>query len=263
MVRPILFFAALVCFSFGCAKEKAAEQPAPSTAVPAPGGVAPTAPKEAGADFKLTAAEFEKEYKSDPKATKAKYAGKTLEVSGVIKYTQPNYYAKGTTIAFAPAEPFGNTVDCLTKGFLPPGTLAKGQTVRVLGKATVLGSLLTECVVLEKGPDTAVRTTAEQIAKDYTADPEKALAKYDGKTLVVVGDVSAVKPDVGAPNIKVVELKGDGQTVIQCRFGGSDEERKFVDSCKAGDKVTFATEMIRAEKGLFVVGMCYPVSDKR
>lgn len=260
-MRNALVLPVLLCLVLGCAKEKASEQdPQKSTEAPGATGAGTVTPKETAFDYKLTAAEFEKEYKADSKATSAKYDGKTLEMSGVIKQVQPNYYANGTTIVFAAAEQFGNTMQCTTKGFIPPGTLGKGQTVRVRGKAK--STLLMECVVLDKGPETVVRVTAEQIAKDQTADPGKAQEKYDNKTLVVKGEVSAVKPDVGAPNIKVVELKGDSQTVIQCRFGGTDDERKFVDGCKAGDKVTFATEMIRSEKGLFVLGMCYPVPDK-
>ena len=250
MTRPILLFAVL-CFGFGCGKQKPTDQHAPDDP-----GAAPA--KEA--DYTLTAAEFEKEYKADSNATKAKYDGKTLEMSGVIQQVNPNYYANGTTIVFAPVERSGNTMHCTTKGFVPPGSLAKGQTVRVRGKAT--GTLLMDCVVLEKGADTAVRATAEQLAKDHTADPEKARQKYDDKTLVIKGEIAAVKPDPLAPHRKVIELKGDGQTVVECRFGPSEEERTFVNNSKAGDKVTLAADMLLSHKGRFCVGTCYPVPEK-
>ncbi|VTR97604.1 unnamed protein product [Gemmata massiliana] len=86
----------------------------------------------------------------------------------------------------------------------------------------------------------------------------KVSEKYEKRTIVIKGMVAAVKGDPHVPIIKFVELKGDDQTVVKCRFGSSDQESKLPDKYKAGDAAIFVGELTRVEKGRFVVGPCYP-----
>jgi tRNA_anti-like len=221
--------------------------------LPSPRGT-PDAKGDGGAEFTLTSAGLEAKLAKDRQMAQAKYRGQTIELSGTVKSSAPNYYGQGSVIDFAAAEPFGAGVLCTTKDRIAPGTLARGQTVRVRGKWSNLGPALVDCVVVERGPDTAVRASAQQVAKDFTSDADKARETYENRTLVIRGEVATVKNDPDVPIIRIVELKGDGHTVVLCRFGSSDEERKIPESLKAGDKVAFAGEVVRAEKGLVVVG---------
>ena len=116
---------------------------------------------------------------------------------------------------------------------------------------------------MQKGADTAIRATAEEVAKDTTADPSKAYAKYGNKTLILKGLVSAIKTDSDNPAVKFIELKGDGKTLVQCMFGASSKESKIRDGYKPGDTANFECELTRADKGLFIVGPCYPVDEKK
>ena len=265
-----LAFIGVLSFIIGCGKEKPTESEqhkpveSPKPAEPQGNGApALTGPKATdGVDFKLTAAELEAEQKKDRKAAEAKYKGKTIELSGTVRSTGPIYYAPGSSIDLDSAERGGPGVLCTTKDLVPPGTLARGQTVRVRGMGSS-GPSLVDCVVIERGPDTAIRTTAEQVAKDTTGDPGQATTKYERRTLVLKGKVAAIKTDPNIPAIKYLELKGDGKTVVECRFGSSDQEAKIRDGYKVGDTAVFACELTRADKGVFIVGPCYPVAEKK
>lgn len=270
MIRT-LFVPVLLCCALGCGKDKPTNQEPQKPAEPQNAAATPAKPetvdapkkeKEADGPFKLTAHELEAELKKDRKATNAKYKDKVIELSGTIRSTAPNEYAPVSTIDFAPAERLGTGVLCSTKSVIAPGTLAIGQTIRVRGTWSDLGPVLIDCAVIEQGPDTAIRTTAEQVAKDTTADPIKAAEKYERRTLVLTGEVATIK-NTEVPGVKFLELKGDGKTVVECRFGLSSESGKIPDRYKVGDKAVFACELARTDKGLFVVAPCFPVTEKK
>ncbi|MDB5310380.1 MAG: hypothetical protein JWO38_4582 [Gemmataceae bacterium] len=226
----------------------------------------PEPKKESGppADFKMTSEELQKECK-DRKAAEAKYKGKIIELSGTVEEAKAGYDGKRGIIFLSSTDPksLGIGGMCLIDDPNPHGKFAKGQTIKVKGKFTgvAIGPTLEACTVLEKGPDTAVRITSEELAKDYTADRAATEKKCDKRTLVITGEVAVINTD--DKKVEFLELKGDGATRIECRYGLSINTLK--DKLKPGDKVTLVGEMFgfRNEKGLFVVISCVPVTQPK
>jgi hypothetical protein len=139
--------------------------------------------------------------------------------------------------------------------------LGRGQFVRVVGRFDGHDPCpeLVSCRIVEKGPDTLIRISAELLAREYTSDQEACTAKYRDRTLFVVGIVSALKK---GPNgsFRHVVLRGDGQTAIECRFNHPFTS-VYSDSYNPGDQATLVgitAPLSESEKGYMLLILCDP-----
>jgi hypothetical protein len=251
----------LLALLVGCGKDKPTEGDG-SKPGEAPGGSASLTDGKAP-DYKLTVEEMGEEIKKDRAGTEAKYAGKVLELSGVVEFPivddgnqSPIFTLKSTKPRTGLETTF--SIDCVCDDRSLYGALGREQTVRVRGVYDKFGRL-TPCAVLEKGPDTRVLVTAEQLAADFTANREEARKKYSDKTLVVTGTVTKIKPHGEGSTINRLELKGDGKLVVDVGYN----KAHVADQYKVGDTVKVLTSRINAPgiSGDNVVGlfMCYPL----
>jgi hypothetical protein len=210
------------------------------------------------ADFKLTAGEYAKELRKDAKVAQDKYKGKIVELSGTVTQAAQGFEGKGSYLSIETPDPnvrFGNPdVMCMSSDSQFFAQFGRGQTIRIKGKANFLGQL-ESCEVVEKGKDTQILVASETLAKDFTADRDKALEKYDGKTLVVSGKISAIKPYPGL-KVKYVELTGDGKTAIECRYSDANLVEKF----KIGQDVKVHGQIATSDNGVVNIALCYPVA---
>ena len=209
------------------------------------------------ADFKLAAGEYAKELRKDSNAAKAKYKDKIVELSGSVTHAAQGFEGKGSYLSIETPDPnvrVGNPdVMCTSNDPQFFSQFGKGQTIRIKGKANFLG-ILDACEVVEKGKDTRILVDSETLAKDFTADSEKALEKYEKKTLIVSGKISAIKPYPGL-KVKYAELAGDGKTVIECRYSDANLVEKF----KIGQEIKVYGQIATSDKGMVNIAPCYPI----
>jgi hypothetical protein len=126
------------------------------------------------------------------------------------------------------------------------------QDVVIKGKQQQMaGPGLESAEVVERGPDTRVFVTAEELAKEFSEDLQKARNKYVEKVLIVTGKVTAIKTLEGF-KLKYAELKGDGNLVIKCVFEKPDTVQKL----KVGDTVKVYGPNWRKEEGSILVDSC-------
>jgi hypothetical protein len=193
----------------------------------APGPSAAPVPSStlAGAtpDFTVKAEDLFNEFKKDQKATQSKYEGKVVEVSGVIKdFSTMQSLDEGPWIQLeAGTDLFG--VVCQSADDEPWATLAPGQQVTVRGKWPPHAGItrLADCVVVQKGPRPALAVTAEQLAREYAADPEATNKKYQGKYLEVTGEVTA-REEKGS--ILTITCKGADQVRVCFLFPTGEKQ---------------------------------------
>lgn len=200
-------------------------------------------------EFRFTIEEFEKECK-DSKAAEAKLGGRVVEVSGTVESASRT--GDGDEYGLVTfASPSGALLGaaCLFYNTEIAAELGRGQSVKVKGVFSpfLISRRLVRCEVVEKGPDTIVRVTGEQLSAEYTADAEAFALRYDKKSLLVSAEVAAVKSDEN--RVPYLELRGDGQSVVEVRYMSFD--RKLPAEYHAGDRVRFvaSTFSLRHEKG--------------
>jgi hypothetical protein len=195
-------------------------------------------PAVGAAQHKLTADQLYAEHQADAKATAAKYDQVVVELSGKVGRVGSVNEARGQREIWLRLEKGLGGLTCFLKDPKVVGKMALGQTVRVKGVAEA--NPVTLCVadgkVVELGPDTAARVSAEELAKEFSADWMKAKEKYKERTVVVTGVVADKRK--AAIGEWTVELKGDGTTVVACEFPSSEE--KTAEKLQAGQKVTLA-----------------------
>lgn len=202
-------------------------------------------------DFTLTAEEFFKEYKADKSAAERKYKGKVIELSGTVSGMGRNISEDGYLTLEVPKELIG--VQCFTADDAPWNTAIPGQKVKVKGKwpEFSISAALIHCVITEAGPSPAMRLTADQLAKEYKADPEAARKKYADKWLIVTGEV--VDREFNSVGAASVQLKTTGDVKVKCSFTAFDKAQ--VKQFKVGQSVTlvgqFTLNFGDAEVGLY------------
>lgn len=225
------------------------------------------------ADFKLAAADLDRESK-DRKGAEAKYQGKVLEIRGVVDQVTDSYDGDPSYIFLqgSSTDPFEKAlcrIACVVDDPNPCGKFSAGQTITLRGRfdRITIAPLLQKCEVVELGPGTALQVSAAELAKAYTADREAARAKYDSHTLILTGEIAAFKKQPELPKVEYLELKGDGETVIECRYPVSlSRPRSLKDRYKIGQTIRFAcswtTSSRRDEPKRVVVGDCVPPAER-
>jgi len=125
--------------------------------------------------------------------------------------------------------------------------VAKGQQVTVEGRVpqTQGSPMLTECTITSTGPSTAVTITAEQLAREVTANEEAATAKYKGKSFIMTGEViSFEKHPIGL----LVKLKGTDNQSVDCQFPSRVATKEWQKNVAPGAKIKIYAEYNRREE---------------
>jgi hypothetical protein len=177
------------------------------------------------AAFSLIAADFAKEFNADSNGAKIKYKDKVIELSGVVKsfgFDESHFVLEGTVVC-AMADPTAST------------KVVPGQKVKVKGKfhdQAVVPTLLSS-VFVETGSYEGIAISAEQLGKEIAADRATTEKKYDGKWLILTGEVVEKKKSASGGATEVF-LKTD-KVAIFCSFGANQD---LAENMKAGQQIT-------------------------
>jgi hypothetical protein len=244
----------LLVFLVGCGKDKGTEGHKP-------GASASAATTSQAPDFTLTVDELDEATKEERKRVGAdsKYTGKLLELSGLVEFPivddgnqSPIFTLKSAKLPTGLDTTFSITCVCDDRSLY--GALGRDQTVLVRGWYDESGQLKS-CRVVEKGPDTRVQVTAEQLAADFTTNREAAVKKYFDRTLVLTGTVTKIKPHGEGLTINCHELKGDGKTVVEVRYN----KPAVADQYKVGDTVKITSSMLLSGGAALNLALSYPL----
>jgi hypothetical protein len=189
-------------------------------------------------DVSLTADEWRAE-----KAKSEKYTGKTIQLSGTVDYVGRTLSGQSYISLALAAEDAFSGVDCSTIDKEPWAEVAKGQTVTLKGVYSEIG--MVRCVIVKKGPATAITLSAEQLAAEFGTDPEKVNKKYDGKTLILTGEVVPKKDNKGGT--ASVYLKGTDKVPVECVFTAYDKD--MTAKLKEGQQVKLCGHFWSSEGG--------------
>lgn len=189
---------------------------------------------ERPADVTFTPTEYFAEFKKLDLAMGQKYQGKAIELKGVVKGLG-RLSGQPELLVISPGSE-QEDVRC----FMPEGDefwakISKGQQVTVKGLVRQPQGypMLIDCGIASAGPDLGVTTTAEELAKEFATNGEKATAKYQGKSLILTGEMIS---ETTWATFRGVKLKGTADQPVECVFycGESTKERdkKFVPGAK-------------------------------
>jgi hypothetical protein len=155
------------------------------------------------ADVSLTSRELADEFLKDFAAAMAKYKGKVVEVSGLVTHCYFN--AAGEPIlALQGGDPKNvlSIVICVTADPRPWNKVTPGQTAKIKGAwsdRSVGSPNLTKCEIEEVSGPPAPTLTADELAAEYTKDTSAANTKYDGKWLILTGELDKLESERGGP----------------------------------------------------------------
>lgn len=216
-------FAVVLSVMLGCGEKPAPSpksEPPPTPVSENPGSPKPVPPPsptptvppaaqvddllKAKPDFTMTAKQLNDEFK-DSSAFLKKYDNKVIEITGPVRmYNSTRELVLGPEInVFLCGEPYA-----VAKAM-------PGQTVTLRGRCdTNYGISMWSIVRVEDDPPPTL--TAEQLAKEYTADKDGTNNKYRGKYLVLTGAIQKVEKEVGTN----IYLTPAGQKPeVTCFFG--------------------------------------------
>jgi hypothetical protein len=173
--------------------------------------------------YKMTAEQWTDEFKKDKKAAADKYKDAVIELSGTaFDSGASDPQSAGSTLVLNGADL--RFVRCMMVEAEPWAKVAKGSTVKIKGKASGADAeALYGCAFVEVGQNPAIVVKAEDLAREFAANKDEAAKKYDGKPLIVDGEVVSSGPE--ERKFERVVLKGDGQTSLSCRFAVTHEKK--------------------------------------
>lgn len=180
-------------------------------------------------DFKMTAQEFHSEFMKNTKTAEAKFNGKVIELSGEVSAVGHNMFDEYAIVLKVEGDFAG--VRCLTADDEPWSKVCNGQKVKVKGKRTAIciGATILGCVVVDSDPSPAVVMTAEQLAKEFAANPDEAKSKYPfSKQVILSGEILDKKYD--EQGHATVTFKTQGKIRVQGVIASS--EKKLSDNLK-------------------------------
>jgi hypothetical protein len=215
------------------AKDKKAEPKAP--------------PRPDKAEFKFSSVDFGKEFIADAKTAKAKYKDKWIELSGPVTGVGHRSGDRPFVDLKGPFDPKRGddfkSISCFIAEKEPWKKYSPQQPVKIFGKFNDFGTndmYLVEGVVVEAGADPSLVLSAEQLAKECTADFDGTVAKYKDKYIILSGEIIGKESnDAGAPTL---QLKADGKTKVFASLTAFDKE--LVADWKAGQKVSVVGQFI-------------------
>jgi hypothetical protein len=168
-------------------------------------------------DFALSAMELQEEFTTDKAKALARYQGKTIDLTGVVKSVGDDGTDQNGLVEIVTGS--GSLgLPCYTVDKEPFARLAPGQTVNLQGvwPKGAGEPTLRNCVIVKAGLSPAIALTALQLATEYAADPEGVKTKYDGKSLILSGDVvGKLTRDTGN---SILYLKGTEKAHVELSF---------------------------------------------
>src|ERR1051326_5616934 len=170
--------------------------------------------------FKLTAEALAKELIDGKKTAAAKYKDAVIELSGTVMNTEADPVSKGSIVEIGISGL--EKVTCMMVDPEPWSKVSIGSKVKIKGKwlgreNVPLYDPLYGCVFVEVGPNPAIITTAEDLAREFAANKVEAEKKFDGKTVILEGEVVSTRHDKEQFLYHAV-LKGEGGGVVNCWF---------------------------------------------
>ncbi len=196
----------LLAFAAGCGQGTPVPTILPAS-VPT-GGPTPTQPATSPAEKTISATQLAKDYAAGAAIFDPAYKDKTILIEGIVGtpdvIDETGEHFLQLSGAQQPGEPPGAVVMCQFPdgAYEKASRLPSGSTVKVRGKCLAFREMAAEVhlancdlVEVQEAPPEppldaeAVAVNEEQLAKDAESDPEAAVKKYGGKTLLVEGTV--------------------------------------------------------------------------
>ena len=190
-------------------------------------------------EFRLEAAAWMAEWKKDREATRKKYLGKVVEISGTVNRTSQDPYGDvGYVFLKVEGEILG--VRCCLADKEPWLKVSPGSMVKVRGTHSAEAGLAGDvypCAIVEASPSPALVITASALAKAFGADARAAQEKYGEKWLLIDGEIAGLEKDKN-PQFLLMYLKAENDIKIKVILRtNSDHYKKRNESIKAGQKV--------------------------
>jgi predicted small lipoprotein YifL len=204
VITALLTLVLAGCGSKGPTSSPSNEEPRPGP-TPSP---TPAEPVKAKPDYVLTAEAVAEEFSKDREATQKKYRGKLVELTGVLDRPGQTALGEGYFLLVGTTkEPF---VQCVLEKEKEPWKKAlPGQTVVLRVRGAEVGDGFYDGQIVDvKGKASSPSLTADQLAKEFAADPKAADDQYGGKFLLVTGEV--LRADVNEFKTTTAALKAEG-----------------------------------------------------
>jgi tRNA_anti-like len=259
--REVLLMVALIAIApISCSQSPGT---LPSTVASHGAGGEPNTPKTADkpADSKpilsVSAEDYYEEWAKNEAEAFVKYKGRTIELEGTIAYFSPDNNQPGWSVVTLASKHELKTVPCHFHEQAPWTKISVCQKVKIKGEGPgfeILGPGLNNCVFvdLQAAPTTVL--TSQQLAKEYSMDKKGTIAKYDGKLLVLTGEV--LSKDIGDLH-SFVTLRSDNGIKVSCAIAYA--KQATLDAIKPGDQIKLLGgfhEFAQGEKSTGL-GACY------
>lgn len=217
----------------------------------------PACGQDKKAAMAISAEALGQEYDTNAKATHKKYDGQLLEVTGKVKQA---IQTVGTPfISLEGSKKALYSIQCETKDKQPWARFSPGQKVKITGayNAGVAGPELKNCDVVALEPNPAVTLTAEALAKSFAANMASANKKFQNKTVIVTGTITATQFLAGS-GFTDITLRGSGKTAVICRLHNSLQD--LGKSLKAGQMITLSGPFSFVDGNNVRLDMSFPVT---
>jgi tRNA_anti-like len=150
-------------------------------------------------------------------------------------------------------------VTCFAANPEPWSQVVPGQKVKLKGRwPPDGGGTLVDCVFVEVGEGGAISLSAENLAREYAADPEATTKKYDKKYLRISGEIA--DKEFNSAGAASVFLKGSGKVRVLCSFTAFEND--LSKPLKAGQQVKlvgqYTLNFSKDEVGLY---FCLPLKE--
>jgi hypothetical protein len=163
------------------------------------------------ADFTMSTDDYDKDAQDPTK--RDKYVGKVFELKGVVKSYNRDILT-GTPAISLKAGAMGE-IRCRTIDKEPWATVSPGQEVTIKARSNRLSyPSLIDCIFVQKGDNPAIVITADKLAEEYGAAAEPTNEKYKDKYLIVTGEVTDQKQELG-PTQATLTVKGNDKVNIK------------------------------------------------
>jgi tRNA A37 threonylcarbamoyladenosine synthetase subunit TsaC/SUA5/YrdC len=224
-------------------------------------GIALTTPSASGQGkgsvTKTTPDELLKDFGKNGKVANKKYAGATLEFSGIVKEAVREF--NGKPVVLIKAGPKFAVIHCYTTDKQPWTKFTPGQEVKIVGKYpdSPVTLQLIECTVEPITKSTLITVTAEQITKEAQGGFKALGAKYTDKIVMISGKV-VEKKFVEASGFTHVKLKGTAGYTVECRLPMVEKETAA--AWKVDQLVTVVGKSVSTSGKEVNVDLCWTVS---
>jgi hypothetical protein len=201
-------------------------------------------------DFTLTASELGTEEKNGV-PIREKYKGKVIELSGVVRWirrdreNRPDLSDRIVLWLYGATKSPVDMLRCVARDPTPWKEVTPGQTVKIKGKSPEPGYWgdihLLDCVIVEATGPHVPSFTADQVSREYRADPVGFSKKYEENGFILGGEIARV--DVVEERQRSVLLKTpDGGPRVVCHFLVGNLAESEVRQLKRGQKIKVLCE---------------------